>query len=223
MVSLITEGSATDDQGRPFRRRRIVPIVVLLCVFALVAVVVWIRVLQHEEQAAQAVACNAPPPATDPAAPTLGEHVDSDELADVTPASPSSTQVRVYNANGEAGQASTVASELTNYGFTNAPDVQAGNDPIYTDQNLQCQGQLRFGPNGESAASAVWLLAPCAELIRDERQDATVDLVLGTYFRNLSPNSDAQEVLRALQETAPGDGPAPLDPDLLAAARAGRC
>lgn len=129
----------------------------------------------------------------------------------------------MFNANGEHGQAAQVAAQLSDYGFASAPDVQAGNDPIYVDQNMQCQGQLRFGPNGVAAASALWLVAPCAELIEDTRTDDTVDLALGTYFRKISPNTDAEEVLRSLKDPPPGTQPAPLDIDLLKAARTARC
>ena len=129
----------------------------------------------------------------------------------------------MFNANGERGQAAHVAAQLSDYGFASAPDVQVGNDPVYVDQNMQCQGQIRFGSAGIGAASAVWLLAPCAELIEDSRTDDSVDLALGTYFSEIQPNDDAEEVLRTLAGAAPGAAPQPLDPDLLAAARQSRC
>ncbi|MFZ2178486.1 MAG: envelope integrity protein Cei [Rhodococcus sp. (in: high G+C Gram-positive bacteria)] len=227
MVSLITEGSSTDDHGRPFRRRRAMPVLVVFAVLALLGAIIWIGVLTEGEDVATTVTCNAPPRAqsTDPAAPqqTLGERVNAATLLDVEPAALSATKVRVFNANGEHGQAAQVAAQLSDYGFASAPDVQAGNDPIYIDQNMQCQGQLRFGPNGRAAASALWLVAPCAELIEDTRPDDTVDLALGTYFRKISPNADAEEVLRSLKDPPPGTQPEPLDIDLLKAARTARC
>ncbi|MDH6291174.1 MULTISPECIES: envelope integrity protein Cei [Rhodococcus] len=229
MVSLITEGSPLDDKGRPFRRRRALPILVVFAVLALLGAVVWAGVLGDDEDLATTVDCNPPQPAAqpvDPAAPpqqALGEKVDGSTLRDVEPAALSATKVRVFNANGEHGQAAQVAAQLSDYGFASAPDVQAGNDPVYVDQNMQCQGQLRFGPNGAAAASALWLVAPCAELIQDTRTDDTVDLALGTYFRKISPNTDAEEVLRSLKDPPPGSQPAPLDIDLLKAARTARC
>ena len=69
----------------------------------------------------------------------------------------------------------------------------------------------------------MWLLAPCAELIQDTREDDTVDFALGTYFKDLSPSADAEEVLRTLREVPTGEGSAPLDIDLLTAARNARC
>lgn len=227
MVSLITEGSATDDRGRPFRRRRVVPAAVAGAVLAAGTIVVWSSVFTSSEPVTTTVACNAPPTeATDPEGPQpapLGEVVDRSTLLEVEPAPLTATRVRVYNANGERGQATHVAAQLSDYGFSSPPDVQAGNDPVYVDQNMQCQGQIRFGEAGRAAASSVWLLAPCAELVQDTREDDTVDLALGTYFRDISPGADAEEVLRALREVPVGEETAPLDLDLLTAARNARC
>ncbi|WP_072801987.1 envelope integrity protein Cei [Rhodococcoides yunnanense] len=226
MVSLITEGSPVDDRGRPFRRRRALPILIVFLVLALLGVFTWIRVFTAGEKVTAAVECNAPSeaPAADGTVPAaLGERLDRSSLLDVEPAALSATRVRVYNANGESGQAATVAAELSDYGFASAPDVQVGNDPVYLDQNMQCQGQIRFGGGGAAAASAVWLVAPCAELVQDGRGDDTVDLALGTYFKDLQPNSDAESVLQSLAGVTPGTPAAPLDIDLLAAARQARC
>ncbi|WP_068162128.1 envelope integrity protein Cei [Rhodococcus phenolicus] len=227
MVSLITEGSATDKRGRPFVRRRKAPVVVLFAILATIMIVVWVSVFTSSEPVATTVACNAPPTAaTEPGGPTpapLGETVDRSTLLDVEPAPVAATRVRVFNANGERGQATHVAAQLGDYGFASAPDVQAGNDPVYVDQNMQCHGQIRFGAAGLAAASTVWLVAPCAELIQDTRTDDTVDLALGTYSREISPNADAEEVLQALREAAVDGQTAPLDIDLLAAARTARC
>ncbi|WP_241384376.1 envelope integrity protein Cei [Rhodococcus sp. CH91] len=227
MVSLITEGSATDDRGRPFRRRRLVPAAVAGAVLAAATIVVWTSVFSSAEPVTTTVACNAPPSeSTDPDGPVpapLGDVVDRSTLLEVEPAPLAATRVRVFNANGERGQATHVAAQLSDYGFSSPPDVQAGNDPVYVDQNMQCQGQIRFGEAGRAAASSVWLVAPCAELVQDTREDDTVDLALGTYFRDISPGADAEEVLRALREVPPGEETAPLDLDLLTAARSARC
>lgn len=227
MVSLITEGSATDKRGRPFRRRRMIPAAVAGVILAAGTIVVWASVSGADEPVTTTVTCNAPPlAATEPEGPApapLGDVADRSTLLDVEPAPLAATRVRVFNANGERGQATHVAAQLSDYGFASAPDVQAGNDPVYIDQNMQCQGQIRFGEAGRAAASSVWLVAPCAELIQDQRQDDTVDLALGTYFKDVSPTADAEEVLRTLREVPVGEGSAPLDIDLLAAARNARC
>lgn len=227
VVSLITEGSATDKRGRPFRRRRALPAALAGAVLAAATIVVWTSVISASEPVTTTVACNAPPVAgPDPDGPQpapLGEVVDRSTLLDVDPAPLAATRVRVFNANGERGQATHVAAQISDYGFSSPPDIQAGNDPVYVDQNMQCQGQIRFGEAGRGAASAVWLVAPCAELIEDERSDDTVDLALGTYFREISPTPDSEEVLRALRDVPADAESAPLDLDLLTAARNARC
>ncbi|NMM86359.1 hypothetical protein B2J88_18660 [Rhodococcus sp. SRB_17] len=226
MVSLITEGSANDDRGRPFKRRRVWPVVAVFAVLAVLGSTLWIRILTADAALSETVACNRPQASSDPADPAplpLGTVVDRTTLLDVDPAPLSATKVRVFNANGEHGQASQVAAQLKDYGFASAPDVQVGNDPVYVDQNMQCQGQIRFGANGTAAASAVWLVAPCAELIRDGRTDDTVDFALGTYFSTISPSTDAGEVLRTLAEQPANAQAAPMDIGLLKAARTARC
>ena len=83
------------------------------------------------------------------------------------------------------------------YGYASAPDVQVGNDPVYVDQNMQCHGQIRFGANGLAAASALWLVAPCAELIEDQRAATTPSTSRSAPTSASSrPNTDAEEVLR---------------------------
>ena len=228
MVSLITEGTSSDRNGDPYNRRRFRPWLVMVAILFLVGGVVWIKVFTKSEPDTKAMNCNSPTipasaePGTPPPAP-LGDRVSSSTIHDVEPAALSATKVRVLNANGQRGQAAHIASELGDYGFASAPDVQVGNDSVYVDQNMECTGQIRFGPNGRAAAASVELVAPCAELIEDKRQDDTVDLALGTYFTDVSPNSDAEEVLRALKDPPPGVAPAPLDIDLLAAARKAKC
>ncbi|MFC4602822.1 envelope integrity protein Cei [Rhodococcus kronopolitis] len=231
MVSLITDGHSSDDNGRPFPHRRALPVIALISILAVLGAVLWFRILTKGEELSAPVECNAPVTVAAPAEPgqpgpqPLGTKVPASTLRDVEPASLSATRVRVFNANGERGQAAHVASQLSDYGFASAPDVQVGNDPVYVDQNMQCQGQIRFGPNGLAAASALWLIEPCVQLIQDTRTDDTVDLALGTYFSDIQPNTDAEEVLASLKEPAPGgpDASAPVDIDLLKAARTAHC
>ncbi|MFD6895745.1 envelope integrity protein Cei [Rhodococcus sp. NPDC060086] len=227
MVSLITEGSATDKRGRPFHRRRWIPAAIAGAVLAAGTIVVWTSVLTTADTTAATVACPPPPTApADPESPApapLGQVAERSTMLDVDPAPLAATRVRVFNANGERGQASTVAAQLSDYGFASAPDVQAGNDPVYVDQNMQCHGQVRFGETGRAAANTARLVAPCAELILDDRQDDTVDLALGTYFRDLTPSADAEELLRTLREAPVGEKSAPLDVELLDAALNAPC
>ncbi|MFJ9363785.1 envelope integrity protein Cei [Nocardia sp. NPDC101769] len=225
MVSLITQGNSTDPNGRSFIRRRWEPWAAMVGVIALICVGVWYKALTTSEGDQGAMACNSPSPAsstsTAPPAP-LGERVSASRLRDVEPAALSQSKVRVFNANGQRGQAAHVASELGDLGFASAPDVQIGNDPVYVNGDLECTGQIRFGAKGRPAAASVQLVVPCAELIEDQRQDDTVDMVLGSLFRDIRPGTDAEEVLKSLKNPTPGTAPA-IDPKLLEAARHAKC
>ncbi len=194
-------------------------------IVALICVGVWFKALTTTENDQGAMACNSPSPAAanSTVKPTsLGERVSPSRLRDVEPAALAASKVRVFNANGQRGQAAHVASQLGDLGFASAPDVQAANDTVYVNGDLECAGQIRFGVSGRPAAAAVQLVAPCAELIEDQRTDDTVDLALGSLFRDLRPSTDAEEVLRSLKNPAPGSGPA-IDPKLLDAARHAKC
>lgn len=226
MVSLITEGSAVDDKGRPFLRRRYQPWVALIAVLALICAIVWIKALTTADTTHTAMACNSPAPASpDPNSPQpapLGDVVSPSRLHDVEPAPLAQAKVRVLNGSGQRGLAEHIASKLGDYGFASPPAPVFGNDPVYLSGDLVCTGQIRYGVSGRPAAAAVQLVAPCAELIEDQRTDDTVDLALGTLFGNdLQPSTDAEEVLRALKNPAP-NGP-DVDSALLQAARTARC
>ncbi|MET9486705.1 envelope integrity protein Cei [Nocardia sp. NPDC006630] len=225
MVSLITQGRPTDPKGRPFIRRRWEPWAAMVAVIAVICVGVWFRALTTTEADPGAMACNSPSPASSTSAPApvpLGQRVSPSRLRDVEPVPLAQAKVRVFNANGQRGQAAHVASELGDLGFASAPDVQVGNDPVYVNGDLECTGQIRFGVNGRPAAAAAQLVTPCAELIEDQRTDDTVDMVLGSLFRDIQLGTDAEEVLKSLKNPAPGSAPA-IDPKLLDAARHAKC
>ncbi|MGV0784378.1 envelope integrity protein Cei [Mycolicibacterium peregrinum] len=216
MVAQITDGTAFDRHGRPFRRRSFVPGIVLFVALAVVTMIVWIIALNQPTDVHVAAVCNNPPPAADPAAPKLGEQVAFSAMTDVTPAPLAETRIRVLNASGQGGQAGEVAGALRDLGFA---QPEAANDPIYANTRLECQGQIRFGPSGRAAAASVWLVAPCTELFQDERPDATVDLALGTEFSELASNDDIRAVLASLRP----DATAPSDSALLSKIHTAAC
>ena len=72
-------------------------------------------------------------------------------MTDVAPAKLADTKIRVLNASGQGGQAADVSGALRDLGFA---QPTAANDPVYADTRLTCQGQIRFGPNGQAAAAA---------------------------------------------------------------------
>jgi hypothetical protein len=190
-------------------------VLILVTVLAVAAVATWATVLANASGPAGTALC--PPPA---AGPPAGQPVPADVINAVPPIPPSSVQVRVLNAGGQRGQANLVAAQLGDLGFGEAapPD----NDPFYPDENLECIGQVRFGPAGEAAASTVALVIPCAELVRDARTENTVDVAVGTAFGDLNPTRAAQDVLDQLSKGPSGgtDGSANADPNAADAAPA---
>ena len=210
MVAQITEGTAFDKRGRPFRRRNFLPGILLFVALAVVTLMVWVMALSQPPDVREATVCNAPPPAADPSvpAPQLGDQVTRADMTDVTPAKLADTKIKVLNASGQGGQAAEVAGELRDLGFA---DPAAANDPVYANARLECQGQIRFGPSGRAAAAAVWLVAPCTELFQDQRSDDTVDLAIGTEFGELTHNDDIDAVLASLRP----DATQAADPTLL--------
>jgi hypothetical protein len=215
VVAQITEGTAFDKHGRPFRRRNARPAICLLIVLLVATAVVWTIALTRPPEVHEAVVCNPPPNQSDPAAPRLGEQVSRSTMTNVAPARLADTKIRVLNASGRGGQAADVAGALHDLGFA---QPSAANDPIYANTRLTCQGQIRFGEAGQAAAAAVWLVAPCTELFRDDRADDSVDLVLGTDFTALAHSDDIGAVLAGLRP-----GAEPADPALLSKVHANSC
>lgn len=210
MVAQITEGTAFDKRGRPFRRRNYLPGILLFVALAVVALMIWVMALSQPPDIREATVCNAPPPAADPSAPALqlGEQMTRADMTDVTPARLADAKIRVLNASGQGGQAAEVAGELRDLGFA---EPAAANDTVYANARLECQGQIRFGPSGRAAAAAVWLVAPCTELFQDQRSDDTVDLAIGTEFTELTHSDDIDAVLASLRP----DATQAADPSLL--------
>lgn len=192
---------------------------VLVSLLAVVAIATWATVLVNASGPSGSSSCPAanPPP---------GEIVEADALDEVTPVAPASVRVRVFNAGGQRGQANLVAAQLGDQGFGSAGPP--GNDPFHPDGGMECVGQLRFGPAGEAAASTLSLVLPCAELVRDAREDATVDVAVGSAFGDINPPRPVRDVLETLGAPSPadddgGDAPAPPDPAVLEEARDARC
>jgi LytR cell envelope-related transcriptional attenuator len=216
VVAQITEGTAFDRHGRPFRRRNARPAIFLLVVLLVATAVAWTIALTRPTEVHEAAACNPPPQQADPGQPQLGTAVSRSTMVNVAPAKLADAKVRVLNASGRGGQAADIAGALKDLGFA---QPTAANDPIYAHARLNCQGQIRFGDAGQAGAAAVWLVAPCTELFRDDRTDDSVDLVLGTEFGALAHSDDIASVLAGLR---PGDAE-PADPALLSKIHSGTC
>lgn len=217
MVAQITDGTAFDKQGRPFRRRNFMPGILMFAAMAVVTLIVWVIALNRPPDVTEAAVCNPPADAAaDPTQSKLGEQVSPASMTEVGPANLADTKIRVLNASGQGGQAAEVAGQLRDLGFA---EPTAANDPLYENNRLACQGQIRFGPSGRAAAAAVWLVAPCVELFQDQRPDDTVDLAIGTDFTELARSDDIEAVLSSLRPEATQ----PADPTLLSKIHTAAC
>jgi hypothetical protein len=194
------------ERGRGYRRRKPVPAIVLAVLLVVAAIVVWVKVIDRADNTAAATTCPPVPAVGGKPAPQIGTPLAYNALAKVTPAPPAQVQVSVYNASTKHGAAQIVSTSLLQLGFNVTGNPQT--DPAYpqSDSNandvMACQGQIRFGANGESAARTLSLVLPCTQLIRDNRQDASVSVSVGSKFGTVAPNGDAQQVLKQLTQFA---------------------
>jgi hypothetical protein len=199
-------GRATNgSRVPPYRRRRRAPWIVVVAVLAVAAVATWAVVLVRASGPSIAAACPAPTAGTLP-----GQVVDAESLDAVAPVPPGAVKVKVLNAGGQRGQANLVAAQLSDLGFQEAapPD----NDALFPRGELECVGQLRFGPAGQGAARTLALVVPCTELVRDTRADDVVDVVVGTGFRDVNPPRAVRNALDQIGTGGGSDGSANADP-----------
>lgn len=225
------------SRNRRYRKRRPLPALILFVVLGLIATVVWLKVLGGST-APSAITCDKPatqavPPKPGQAPATaLGQVLASNALDHTAPAAPNQMVIHVINGSVIRGAAAQVSAALRQFGFTQVADP--ANDPLYG-QTLNCRAQIRFGQQGTSAARTLSLVEPCAELVKDNRKDASVDLAIGAQFDDLRPNSEARDVLQQLADWSAqhpeaqgglqaneASGPK-LDAELLTAARRAHC
>jgi hypothetical protein len=215
-----------------YRRRRPLPALALIMVLGLIATIVWIRTLDTAQKRDDGT-CGPPQLATSVLSgaqpqPAPGEVLPPTALDEVEPLPPDAVKVRVLNANGQRGMAAQVAGVLNaDLGFGSAGEP--GQDLVYPNYDLDCLAQIRFGEAGSAAGRTLSLVLPCAELVRDKREDDTVDLAIGAQFDNLNAGPEAKEILKQLTELAaqpsdPSGGqqgapPASIDPTLITLAR----
>jgi hypothetical protein len=234
----VASGNVWPSSGpQRYRRRRPLPAFILILVLGIAATVVWLNVMSKESETANAVHCDPPgpqpttkgTPTTPPT--TLGKPLEFTSLDRTVPAPPGQVLVTVVNASTTKGAARIVTESLRQLGFEQV--AEPTNDPLYGD-TMTCRSQIRFGPQGTAAARTLSLIEPCAELIRDERKDATVDVAIGSDFDDLRPNGSARSALEQLEQWAEehpetkgglqANGPQPeIDGKLLTGARDVRC
>lgn len=106
------------------------------------------------------------------------------------PPAPSEITLNVYNTTYKEGLASDVAGELEQRHFR----VDAvGNDPqgSFLDKDVAV---IRFGPDGQPAATRLAEQLDGARLEKVGREGETIDLVLGSGFNGLKAETEVPEV-----------------------------
>lgn len=101
--------------------------------------------------------------------------------AETLPVDPATTQIRVLNGTTRAGLAGNTQVDLQTRGFA---VIEVGN---YQPVGVTGTARIRFGEAGIATAYTLAAHVPNAQLILDLREDATVDLILGTEWERLVP------------------------------------
>ncbi|PXY33654.1 hypothetical protein DI005_15040 [Prauserella sp. PE36] len=186
-------GGFRSGRVKPYRKYKPLPALIVIGVLGLVAAFVWVNAISSNTDLEEAIRCQPSPTPTGGVTYTPQPH---DALDATQPTPPDRVAVRVLNASGTRGQAAMTTEGLRRLGFTQIAEPE--NDPAYANAEANCHGQIRYGANGEGAARTVALVDPCLELVRDNRQDATVDLAIGTAFNNARLTTAARDVLDRL-------------------------
>jgi hypothetical protein len=206
---VVSGGVTREHEKARYRRRKPIPAIVIVVVLGLAVVVVWTKVIAKASDVNAAVACA--PSSAQPAVaagqpkPKPGTALSYDALDKIAPEPAVDFRVQVLNASTQGGAATQASNQLTQAGFQVAKPAE---DPLYPKHDMKCRGQIRFGANGESAARTVSLLAPCTQLVRDNRQDSSVDLAIGKNFSGVTASNEAQQALKQLSTWA-ASHPAP--------------
>jgi LytR cell envelope-related transcriptional attenuator len=99
---------------------------------------------------------------------------------------PSQVKVNVYNASKRNGLARKVAGEMKDRGFVVGT---IANDPLR--RAVTDTAEVRYGAKGKAGAQLVSSEVPGSKIVVDKRKDASVDLVLGSTYVDLSASATA--------------------------------
>ncbi|WP_410654716.1 envelope integrity protein Cei [Amycolatopsis sp. lyj-112] len=219
-----------DREAKPYRKHNPLPALIVIGVLALGAVIVWVNVVTSRSDIDAVIRCD-PPPAPQPG--VTYTPLAHDGLDDRAPVPPDKVAVQVLNGSKVRGQGGIATNSLKELGFSQALDPV--NDPAYENSEAKCRGQIRFGENGAAAARTLSLVVPCAELVKDNRKDASVTITTGSLFGDIRPKAEARQVLEQLTqwskaqqgngggEQSSGGGAPVIDQALLKAAREAPC
>ena len=111
---------------------------------------------------------------------------------------PSEVKVNVYNTTYKTGLAKTVADAVRARGFK-VKDVS--NDPLRSMQ--MGTAVIRYGEEGDLAAALLQGHVPGAQLVKDDRLGAGLDLVIGNAFTGLTPEADVPPLPERPKQAVP--------------------
>ena len=111
---------------------------------------------------------------------------------------PKAVQMRVYNGTDKVGLASEVAKALKKRGFKVR---STGNDP--QGELIQQSAQIRYGPTGAGAAQLLQATVRGSVIVDDGREDASIDVVLGNGYKELTPEKDVPAEIKSLDPPQP--------------------
>jgi hypothetical protein len=114
---------------------------------------------------------------------------------------PATVTANVYNATDRAGLARTTATTLKTRGFGIG---SIANDP--SGKSLTTVAEIRYGTKGKDNALLMRFYVPGATLVLDQRNDATIDLVLGAKFKGIADQKVVNAALAKPVVVASGDG-----------------
>jgi len=160
----------------------------VLGALVIIAVVIVTWTLLSDKQSGQADDGQSCAPGAKPANTTMPKEQD--------------VTLNVYNSTDRTGLAGSTATELKKVGFHVASVKQ---DP--TGAVINGSAQVRFGRLAVGAAQLIRAYVPGATLQYDpNRENKTVDLVLGKKYQALRGPSDVKEAEVALGEPSPPPG-----------------
>ena len=103
---------------------------------------------------------------------------------DTLPVAATTTQIRVLNGTSRVGLAGQTDLALKARGFVT---IEVGN---YLPVGVQGTARIRFGEQGVATAYTLAAHVPDPIFVLDRREDATVDLILGEQWNDLTAESD---------------------------------
>jgi hypothetical protein len=248
-----------DSPADRYHRRRRAPILVAIAVLMIATGVAWFEVLKPVPAASTSCNQPGPAPTPSPSrssttgssrasgaqttskttpkttpTPTsksivtsLGSFATPSTLTGVRPADPATVTVQVFNASKISGQAKTVTNDLRAAGF--ASILAAANDPLYPAFDLVCSAEIRYGQAGTAAARTLLMVAPCAQLVLDNRISDSVDLALGNRYTYAPIPAPTTAALKAIHDAAippaviEGQTAAPRPPAVIPPLPSGPC